>query len=265
MDNGLLRKDEAQVVRTFREHLGIRCATWTPATSSWSTSRASPTRSAKRKVIGERFIRVFEREAQMAGGPFEVPRPGHALPGRDRERHPRRPRRAKIKTHHNVGGLPKDLAFKLIEPLRYLFKDEVARVGTELGPAGGDRLARPVPRPRPRRARLGEVTDERLDMLREADAIFVEEIKAAGLYRGLGQVFAVLTDPQHGGHGRLPHLRPRRGPAGVTTDDYMTADWARLPYEVLARISNRIVNEVQGVNRVVYDITSKPPATIEWE
>jgi len=173
---------------------------------------------------------------------------------------------AKIKTHHNVGGLPKDLGFKLIEPLRYLFKDEARAVGTELGLPDEIVWRDPFPGPGLAVRVLGEVTDERLAVLREADAIFIEEVKAAGLYRTLWQVFAVLTDSRSTGvmgdyrtYGHVVALR------AITTDDFMTGDWARLPYEVLARSATRIVNEVKGVNRVVYDITSKPPATIEWE
>jgi GMP synthase (glutamine-hydrolysing) len=173
---------------------------------------------------------------------------------------------AKIKTHHNVGGLPKDLSFRLIEPLRYLFKDEARAVGTELGLPEEIVWRDPFPGPGLSVRVLGEVTDERLAVLREADAIFVEEVKAAGLYRSLGQVFAVLTDSRSTGvqgdyrtYGHVVALR------AITTDDYMTADWARLPYEVLGVAASRIGNEVQGVNRVVYDVTSKPPATVEWE
>ena len=172
----------------------------------------------------------------------------------------------KIKTHHNVGGLPADLRFQLIEPLRYLFKDEVRAVGVELGLPGGDGPAPAVPGPGLAIRIIGEVTAERLDTLREADWIVIDEIKAAGLYRSLWQCFAILTPVRSVGvmgdgrtYANVVAVR------AVTSDDGMTADWARLPYEVLAKISSRIVNEVPGVNRVVYDISSKPPATIEWE
>jgi GMP synthase (glutamine-hydrolysing) len=226
----------------------------------------------KRAIVGERFARAFEREARRLEtelGPFDFLAQGtlypdvieSAVPGTDDHR-----AAAKIKTHHNVGGLPKDLRFQLIEPLRYLFKDEVRAVGTELGLPDEIVWRDPFPGPGLAVRILGEVTDERLEMLREADAIFVEEIKAAGLYRGLGQVFAVLTDSRSTGvqgdyrtYGQVVALR------AITTDDYMTADWARLPHELLARAANRIVNEVHGVNRVVYDVTSKPPGTVEWE
>ena len=172
----------------------------------------------------------------------------------------------KIKTHHNVGGLPADLRFQLIEPLRYLFKDEVRPVGLELGLPGGDGPPPAVPGPGLAIRIIGEVTAERLDTLREADWIVIDEIKAAGLYRSLWQSFAILTPVRSVGvmgdgrtYANVVAIR------AVTTEDGMTADWARLPYDVLARISSRIVNEVAGVNRVVYDISSKPPATIEWE
>ena len=172
----------------------------------------------------------------------------------------------KIKTHHNVGGLPSDLRFQLIEPLRYLFKDEVRGGRARARAAGSDGPAPAVPRSRPGDPDLGEVTAERLDTLREADWIVIDEIKAAGLYRSLWQSFAILTPVRSVGvmgdertYANVVAVR------AVTSDDGMTADWARLPYDLLAKISSRIVNEVAGVNRVVYDISSKPPATIEWE
>ena len=174
--------------------------------------------------------------------------------------------RARIKTHHNVGGLPDDMTFELIEPLRMLFKDEVRRVGEALGLPEEIVWRHPFPGPGLAIRSLGEVTWERLETLRQADAIFLEELRAAGLYRQTCQVFAVLLPVRSVGvmgdgrtYANALALR------AVTTDDFMTADWARLPYDLLARVSNRIVNEVPGVNRVVYDISSKPPATIEWE
>ncbi len=173
---------------------------------------------------------------------------------------------AKIKTHHNVGGLPEDLRFQLIEPLRYLFKDEVRAVGTALGLPNSMVLRQPFPGPGLAIRIIGEVTPERLDILREADWIVVDEIKSAGLYRSIWQSFAILTPVRSVGvmgdgrtYANVVAIR------AVTSEDAMTADWAKLPYDVLGKISSRIVNEVPGVNRVVYDISSKPPATIEWE
>ena len=173
---------------------------------------------------------------------------------------------AKIKTHHNVGGLPPNLQFQLIEPLRYLFKDEGRAVGTELGLPEELVWRHPFPGPGLAVRVVGAVTAERVTTLQQADAIFIEEIRAAGWYRRLGQAFAVLTPLQSTGvmgdfrtYGHLIALR------AILTSDYMTADWAPLPHDLLGRVATRIVNEVPGVNRVVYDVTSKPPSTIEWE
>ena len=172
----------------------------------------------------------------------------------------------KIKTHHNVGGLPESMTFQLVEPLRYLFKDEVREVGAELGLPEEWVWRHPFPGPGLAIRVLGEVTAERLEILRQADAIVIEEVRRAGLYRQIGQAFAVLTPLQSVGvMGDMRSYANLIAVRAVTTGDFMTADWARLPQEVLRIISNRIVNEVTGVNRVVYDITSKPPATIEWE
>jgi GMP synthase (glutamine-hydrolysing) len=270
VDNGLLRKDEGStVVRTFREHLGFRLRHVDASDEFLEYLSGVVEPEQKRVVVGERFIRVFEREARALAaqeGPFTFLAQGTLYPDVIESATPETRAAAKIKTHHNVGGLPKDLSFRLIEPLRYLFKDEARAVGTELGLPDEIVWRDPFPGPGLSVRVLGEVTDERLAVLREADAIFVEEVKAAGLYRSLGQVFAVLTDSRSTGvqgdyrtYGHVVALR------AITTDDYMTADWARLPYEVLGVAASRIGNEVQGVNRVVYDVTSKPPATVEWE
>jgi len=189
---------------------------------------------------------------------------------------PDRSQAARIKTHHNVGGLPKDMQFELIEPLRYLFKDEVRAVGEALGLPTEMVWRQPFPGPGLAVRCLGEITPERLDRLRAADAIFTEELAREGLLRmgtnsdastsGTAQAFAVLLPVRSVGvMGDNRTYQEALALRSVTTDDFMTADWARLPYDLLARVSNRIVNEVKGINRVVYDITSKPPATIEWE
>jgi GMP synthase (glutamine-hydrolysing) len=270
VDNGLLRKNEAAiVVQTFKEHLGFKLSHVDAGEDFLEYLSGVRDPERKRMIVGERFIRTFEREARQleaAEGAFAFLAQGTLYPDVIESATPESKAAAKIKTHHNVGGLPKDLGFTLIEPLRYLFKDEARAVGTELGLPDQIVWRDPFPGPGLSVRVLGEVTDERLEVLREADAIFVEEVKAAGLYRSLGQVFAVLTDSQSTGvmgdyrtYGHVIALR------AITTDDFMTADWARLPFELLARVANRIVNEVKGVNRVVYDITSKPPATVEWE
>jgi GMP synthase (glutamine-hydrolysing) len=220
---------------------------------------------AKRKIIGEEFIRVFEEEARKIGK-VDFLAQGTLYPDVIESALSGSRASAKIKTHHNVGGLPADMALRLLEPLRSLFKDEVRNVGAQLGLPEEMVWRQPFPGPGLAIRIIGEVTREKLELLREADNIVMDEIRAAGLYRPLWQSFAVLTDVKSVGvmgdfrtYGYLLAIR------AVTSDDAMTADWARLPYDLLARISNRIVNEVPGINRVVYDITSKPPSTIEWE
>jgi GMP synthase (glutamine-hydrolysing) len=226
----------------------------------------------KRHRIGETFIRVFEEEAEKMGEVDFIAQ-GTTYPDVIESAAPDRGREAaavgaaaKIKTHHNVGGLPSELTFTLVEPLRYLFKDEVRQVGLTLGLPEEMVFRQPFPGPGLAIRIIGEATREKLQTLRSADWIVMDEIKRAGLYRELWQSFAVLTDSRSVGvmgdfrtYGHVVALR------AVTAEDAMTADWARLPYDLLARISNRIVNEVPDVNRVVYDITSKPPGTIEWE
>ncbi|TET38544.1 MAG: glutamine-hydrolyzing GMP synthase, partial [Dehalococcoidia bacterium] len=219
----------------------------------------------KRRVVGEEFIQVFEEEAAKIGQ-VDFLAQGTLYPDVIESTTPESRASAKIKTHHNVGGLPTKMTFYLIEPLRYLFKDEVREVGLALGLPEEMVWRQPFPGPGLAIRIIGEVTKERLEILRAADWIVMNEIKKAKLYRQLWQSFAVLTDTRSVGvmgdfrtYGHLVAVR------AVTSEDAMTADWARLPYDLLARISNRIVNEVPGVNRVVYDISSKPPSTIEWE
>jgi GMP synthase (glutamine-hydrolysing) len=220
----------------------------------------------KRKIIGDEFIRVFEEEAGRLGR-IDFLTQGTLYPDVIESATAETKAAAKIKTHHNVGGLPADLRFQLIEPLRYLFKDEVRQVGLELGLPEAMVLRQPFPGPGLAiRVVGGEATKERLDTLRNADAILQDEIRKAGLYRELWQSFCVLPDIRTVGvqgdertYGYVVAIR------AVTSDDAMTADWARLPYDLLEQIASRMINEIREVNRVVLDITSKPPGTIEWE
>jgi GMP synthase (glutamine-hydrolysing) len=266
VDNGLLREGEAESVKhTFRDwfkadlHIADASARFLGALQGVTDPQA------KRKQIGHVFIDVFKEEAKsirdahfLAQGTLypDVIESGGAADGPA----------ATIKTHHNVGGLPSELGFELIEPLRDLFKDEVRKLGTELGLPDAVVWRHPFPGPGLAVRCLGEVTKERLDILRQADVIFLEELQAADWYRKTGQAFAVLLPVQSVGvmgdyrtYDQVIALR------AVQTDDFMTADWSRLPEDMLATVSTRISNEVRGVNRVVYDISSKPPATIEWE
>ena len=219
----------------------------------------------KRKRIGNTFIRVFEEEAAKLGD-FAFLAQGTVYPDVIESATPERPSAARIKTHHNVGGLPSDLRFTLVEPLRYLFKDEVRRVGLEVGLPEEIVWRQPFPGPGLAVRLLGPVSRQRLDTLRAADAIVRAELRNAGLDREIWQAFAVLLPVQSVGvMGDFRTYADAVAVRAVTSVDGMTADWAQNPYEVLGKISSRIVNEVPGVNRVVYDITSKPPATIEWE
>ena len=285
VDHGLLRKDEAlQVVETFEGHFHVPLVHVSAEERFLARLDGVDDPEAKRKAVGEEFIRVFEEESKRL---FET----------DARAQPARPSRgaaesapqikylvqgtlysdviesggdasvaATIKSHHNVGGLPEDMEMELVEPLRLLFKDEVRRVGEELGLPERMVWRQPFPGPGLAIRIIGEVTRERLEILREADAILQEEIRRAGLYRELWQSFAVL--PAIRSVGVQGDERTYGYPVvvrAVTSDDAMTADWARLPYDLLETISSRIVNEVPAVNRVVLDITSKPPSTIEWE
>lgn len=270
VDNGLLRLGEAdQVITTFRDHLHIPLIA-VDATEEFLAALenvADPER--KRKIIGERFIRIFEREARSLtahGERLPFLAQGTLYPDVIESSAPDRAKGVTIKTHHNVGGLPADMQMSLVEPLRYMFKDEVRAAGLELGLPEEWVWRHPFPGPGLAVRILGPITWERLETLRQADAIFLNELRAAGLYRATQQAFAVLLPVQSVGvmgDGRT--YADTIALRAITTEDYMTADWARLPYDLLARVSSRIVNEVNGVNRVVYDISSKPPATIEWE
>ncbi len=265
VDHGLMRKDEgAQVVATFRDHFRVPLIPVDARARFLASLRGVTDPERKRKVIGEEFIRIFEEEAAKLDGIrylvqgtlySDVIESGGGTGT------------ATIKSHHNVGGLPEDIELELVEPLRALFKDEVRAVGAELGMP--ERLVWRQPFPGPGLAiRIvgGEVTAEKLEVLREADAILQDEIRRAGLYRELWQSFCVLPDVRAVGvqgdertYGKVIAIR------AVTSDDAMTADWARLPYDLLEQIASRMINEIKQVGRVVLDITSKPPGTIEWE
>lgn len=266
VDNGLLRMGEAeQVVATFREHFHIPLIAVNAAEEFLSALAGVADPEQKRKIIGEKFVRIFEREARHIEGARFLAQ-GTLYPDVIESKAPDRQKGVTIKTHHNVGGLPADMQLSLVEPLRYLFKDEVRAAGLELGLPEDWVWRHPFPGPGLAVRVLGPITWERLETLRAADAIFMAELRAAGLYRATQQAFAVLLPIQSVGvmgdgrtYADVAALR------AVTTEDYMTADWARLPADLLARVSSRIVNEVPGVNRVVYDISSKPPSTIEWE
>jgi GMP synthase (glutamine-hydrolysing) len=265
VDHGLMRKNEGeQVVAAFRDHYKVPLVAVDAEERFLERLKGVTEPEAKRKIIGTEFIRVFEEEALALDNPKYLVQGtlysdviesggGHGA--------------ATIKSHHNVGGLPEDLEFELVEPLRALFKDEVRAVGAELGLP--ERLVWRQPFPGPGLAiRIvgGEATKERLDLLRECDYILQDEIRGAGLYRDLWQSFCVLPDIRTVGvqgdertYGSVVVIR------AVTSDDAMTADWARLPYDLLEQIASRMINEIREVNRVVLDITSKPPGTIEWE
>ncbi|MBI3751882.1 MAG: glutamine-hydrolyzing GMP synthase [Chloroflexi bacterium] len=270
VDHGLMRKKESELLRvTFEQNLGMNLVMVDARERFLARLAGVIDPEQKRRIIGDEFIRVFEEEAgaiEQGGATIDFLTQGTLYPDVIESATAETKTAQKIKTHHNVGGLPADLRFQLIEPLRYLFKDEVRAVGTELGLPDAMVHRQPFPGPGLAIRVIGEVTAERLDILREADWIVIDEIKAAGLYRSLWQSFAILTPVQSVGvmgdyrtYANVVAIR------AVTSEDGMTADWAKLPYDVLGKISSRIVNEVRGVNRVVYDISSKPPATIEWE
>jgi len=267
VDTGLMRKNEGeQIEETFTRQFGVELIHVKAQDRFFDALAGVTDPEAKRKIIGELFIREFEAVARELGAGGSGPRflvqgtlypdviesgSGHA---------------ANIKSHHNVGGLPEDLSFELVEPLRSLFKDEVRHVGEELGLPSEIVWRQPFPGPGLGVRIVGEVTRERAEILRNADHVVVDEIKKAGLYRGLWQSFAVL--PAVRTVGVMGDGRTYAYPIiirAVTSDDAMTADWARLPYDVVEAIANRLIREVEGVNRVALDVTSKPPGTIEWE
>jgi GMP synthase (glutamine-hydrolysing) len=265
VDHGLLRKDEAtQVVQTFRRHFHVPLVHVDAERRFLARLEGVTDPEEKRRAIGEEFIRVFEEEAARLGRtPFLVQ---GTLYSDVIESGGEAGVAAKIKSHHNVGGLPEQMNFSLVEPLRSLFKDEVRRVGEELGLPEEMVWRHPFPGPGLAIRIIGEVTRERLEILREADAILLEEVRRAGLYRELWQCFAVL--PAIRSVGVQGDERTYAYPIvirAVTSDDAMTADWARLPYDLLETISSRIINQIPAVNRVALDLTSKPPGTIEWE
>ena len=266
VNNGLLRRQEAErTLNIFQKNLGMNIVYIDASERFLKRLKGITDPETKRKAIGNEFIHLFEEEAGKLGK-VDFLAQGTLYPDVIESTSSISSASAKIKTHHNVGGLPSEMTLKLLEPLRYLFKDEVRQVGLELGLPEEMVWRQPFPGPGLAIRTIGEVTKEKLDILRSADWIVMNEIKKAKMYRQLWQSFAILTDVKSVGvmgdyrtYGYLIAIR------AVTSYDAMTADWARLPYDLLARISNRIVNEVPNVNRVVYDITSKPPSTIEWE
>ncbi len=266
VDNGLLRTGEAaQVVHTFRDAFHIELVHVDASERFLERLSGVTDPEKKRKIIGEAFIRVFDAETKNHG-PFQFLAQGTLYPDVIESTTSDTKAATKIKTHHNVGGLPKDLQFTLVEPLRHLFKDEVRAAGRALGLPDAIVNRQPFPGPGLAIRCLGAITDARLETLRGADVIVRAEIEAAGLDRTIWQYFAVLLPVESTGvMGDDRTYAEAIAIRAVTSEDAMTADWARIPYDVLARMSNRIVNEVSGVNRVTYDITSKPPATIEWE
>jgi GMP synthase (glutamine-hydrolysing) len=266
VDNGLLRKNERDLVETtFRQHFKINLITSDATEQFLSNLKGVTDPQQKRKVIGREFIEAFKREANSIQGAKYLAQ-GTLYPDVIESGHGYAGTAANIKLHHNVGGLPEQLGFELVEPLRELFKDEVRRVGETLGLPENLVWRHPFPGPGLAVRVIGEVTPERLRVLRDADEIVLEELVANNLYRKTAQVFAALLPI--GTVGVMGDSRSYESVCAiraVESQDFMTADWARIPFDVLATMSNRIINEVRGVNRVVYDISSKPPATIEWE
>ncbi len=265
VDNGVLRKDEAlQVTRSLRDALGIPLVAVDARARFLGELAGIEDPEQKRKVIGRVFIDVFKDEAKKLTDVGFLAQ-GTLYPDVIESVSVKGPS-AVIKTHHNVGGLPKELGFELVEPLRSLFKDEVRQLGRELGLPEALIGRHPFPGPGLAVRILGEVTAERVALLQEADAIFLNELRESGWYEKTSQAFAVLLPVKSVGvMGDYRTYESVVALRSVETQDFMTADWSPLPYELLGRVANRIINEVRGVNRVVYDVTSKPPATIEWE
>jgi GMP synthase (glutamine-hydrolysing) len=266
VDNGLLRKGEREgVISMFRDHfhMELRVVDWGQQFLSKLAGVTDPQK--KRKIIGAEFIESFRSEADKIDDAKFLAQ-GTLYPDVIESGHKDGNLAANIKLHHNVGGLPEELGFELVEPLRELFKDEVRRVGEFLGLPEEMVWRHPFPGPGLAVRVIGDITEDRLKVLREADYILIEEITAAGLYRQISQALTVLlpigTVGVMGDERSYEHVIAVRA---VETTDFMTADFSHIPHEVLGRIASRITNEVRGVNRVVYDITSKPPATIEWE
>jgi GMP synthase (glutamine-hydrolysing) len=267
VDNGLLRKNERQLVEsTFRDHFDVDLRVVDASREFLGDLKGITEPQEKRRLIGHRFIDVFKQAATTLDGDVRFLAQGTLYPDVIESGHGHSGTSATIKLHHNVGGLPEELGFELIEPMRLLFKDEVRALGEVLGLPQQLVWRHPFPGPGLAVRVIGDITPEKLEVLRECDRILLEEIVAANLYRSTSQVFAVLLPVKSVGvmgDGRT--YDSTVAVRSVDTQDFMTADWSRIPYDVLAIISNRIINEVKGVNRVVYDISSKPPATIEWE
>ena len=274
VDTGLLRKDESKSVKeAFESSLGIKLRMVSARDLFFDKLKGITDPEEKRRIIGNLFIQIFEDQAQQLDHPEYLVQ-GTIYPDVVESTAPDRAQTDTIKTHHNVGGLPENLRFKLVEPLRYLFKDEVRLIGSKIGLPDSLIWRQPFPGPGLAIRCIGEVTPERVERLREADDIFTTELAKEGLLyfdkitgkQKTSQSFAVLLPVKSVGvMGDQRTYEDVIALRAVTTDDFMTADWARLPEDILARISNRIVNEIPGINRVVYDITSKPPGTIEWE
>jgi GMP synthase (glutamine-hydrolysing) len=267
VDNGLLRKNERDLVETtFRDHFDIDLRVVDASREFLGDLAGIVEPQEKRRRIGHRFIDVFKEAAKSIPGDVRFLAQGTLYPDVIESGHGHAGTSANIKLHHNVGGLPEQLGFELVEPMRLLFKDEVRALGEVLGLPQQMVWRHPFPGPGLAVRVIGDITREKLDVLRECDRILLEEIVSANLYRSTSQVFAVLLPVKSVGvmgDGRT--YDSTVAIRAVDTQDFMTADWSRIPYDVLATISNRIINEVKGVNRVVYDISSKPPATIEWE